>query len=85
MGCVGNKHYEWWGKMMIQNIKMDSAEGSMDENEMKFYTLRAKLFSLNAAFESAGAGEAGASFAVSASEAGSLAMRGVMTQKNQKI
>ncbi len=57
----------------------------MDENEMKFYTLRAKLFSLNAAFESAGAGEAGASFAVSASEAGSLAMRGVMTQKNQKI
>ena len=71
--------------MMIQNIKMDSAEGSMDENEMKFYTLRAKLLFLNAVFESAGAGEAGASFAVLAGDAGSLAMRGVMTRENQKI
>ncbi len=70
---------------MIQDIKMDRAEGSMDENEMKFYTLRAKLLSLHAAFESARAGEAGASFAVSVGEAGSLAMRGVMTRENQKI
>ena len=85
MSFVRNKYYEWWEKMMIQNIKMNSAEESMDENKMKFYTLRAKLLFLNAAFESARAGDAGASFAVSAGDAGSLAMKGVMTRENQKI
>ena len=71
--------------MMIQDIKMDRAEGSMDENEMKIYTLRAKLLSLNAAFESARAGEFRFEGLVLGSVIFSLPMRGVMTRENQEI
>ncbi|MFW6147923.1 MAG: hypothetical protein ACOC6B_05980 [Thermodesulfobacteriota bacterium] len=67
---------------MIELNKQANASKSMEQEKQEIYfALLTKLLSLNAEFEAARFGGAGARFAASADEAGSSAIRAVSNRK----